>query len=194
LVIIPQPQGDDVEIELCGPGVSLEVLGVYSCPAGVGKKQLSKMVGKGKTWAGKVRRSTLPPSDVWFSFSNQSVPSFSFGLCPLMSTPQDVEHKFMAMYYQCLSPLGVNQCIAKEWRTLPVEWLGLGIPNMSLEKLSCMVMFLKQHWGFEDEFGKALRCVFELVQIETALTPLSASPPIPGTNFSGNTCGIMRLQ
>jgi hypothetical protein len=47
LVIIPQPQGDDVEIELCGPCVSLEVLGVYSCPAGVGKKQLSKMVEKG---------------------------------------------------------------------------------------------------------------------------------------------------
>ena len=168
-LVIPQPLGEDVEIELRDPDVPSEVLGVYSCPSGIGKKQLSKMVDKGKKWAGKVRGSSLSPSDVWFSFSNQSVPSFSFGLCPLMSSPEEVEREFMAMYYQCLSPLGVNQCITKEWRILPVEWSGLGMPNMSLEKLSCMIMFLKQHWGFDDEFGRALRCVFELVQIETGL-------------------------
>ena len=90
-LVILQPQGSDVEIELRAPDVASEVLGVYSCPAGVGTKQLGKIVGKGKKWSGWVRGSTLPPRDVWSSFNNQSVPSFSFGLCPLMSTPEEVE-------------------------------------------------------------------------------------------------------
>ena len=109
-------------IELCSPDTASEVLGGYSCPTSRGDKQLSHMVKKGKKWVGKVCKRMLPPKDVWHSFTTQAIPSFSYGLGPLMSSPSEVEKAFMDLYYHCLSPLGVNKCIARGICSRQILW------------------------------------------------------------------------
>lgn len=40
---------------------------------------------------------------------------------------------------------------------------------MSLEKLAVSIQYLQPHWDTPTEYSKALRCVFELVQLEVGL-------------------------
>ena len=40
---------------------------------------------------------------------------------------------------------------------------------MALEKLAVSIQYLLHHWGCMNEYGKALRCLFELIQLETGL-------------------------
>ena len=147
-----------------------EVLGVYTAPARKGVAQLGHMVGKGRTWSTKVAESTIGPGDTWHSFTYQAIPSTTYyGLIPLMAGPDLVEKEFMGWYYKYLAPLGVNRNVAKGWRMLPEEFFGLGMPNMCLRKLGDTLQFLQRRWGSKTAAGKALRSVYELVQIETGL-------------------------
>ena len=86
-----------------------------------------------------------------------------------MTGRQDLDCHFQAWYYQCLPSLGINRNISKFWRTLPVEFQGLGLPNMSLEKLAVSLTFLRQHWANNTAVGKALRGTYELCQLEIGL-------------------------
>ena len=52
---------------------------------------------------------------------------------------------------------------------LPVQYQGLGLPNLSLEKLADSLKLLQRQWGTTSDLGMALRCSFELVQIETGI-------------------------
>ena len=167
---IPQPHTDDVEIELKDVSEESEVLGVFTSPAGRGLAQLDKMISKGGKWSTKVSASTLSPGDAWHSFSGQAVPASSYGIVPLMAGPDLVEQGFMGGYYKCLSTLGVNKNTAKGWRMLPEEFFGLGMPNMSLRKLGDSIQFLQRRWGGKSAVGKALRSIYELVQLETGLS------------------------
>ena len=155
-LLIPQPNSDDVVITLKDVSDESEVLGVFTSPAGRGVAQLDKMITKGKKWSTKVSASNLTTGDAWHSFVGQAIPSTLYGLVPLMAGPDVVETEFMGWYYSCLSPLGVNRNIAKGWRMLPEEYFGLGMPNMSLRKLSDSIQFLQRKWGGQDAVGKAL--------------------------------------
>ncbi len=86
-----------------------------------------------------------------------------------MSYRQDIDDHFHTWYYQCLPSLGINRNISKVWRTLPTEFQGLGLPNMSLEKLASSLTFLRHHWNNNTAVGKALRGTYELCQLEIGL-------------------------
>ena len=111
----------------------------------------------------------LHPRNMWFSFRTQAIMSVRYGLVPLMLQHQDIDKATSSWYYHCLPAPGVNRNIAKEWRTLPVEYQGLGLPNLSLEKLADSLRLLQRHWGSNTDVGWALRNLFELIQIETGL-------------------------
>ena len=166
---IPQPGAADVVIELKDPAVASEVLGVWSSPSSVDTAQLDYMLGKGKMWGRRVLHSTLLPSDVWHSFRIQALPSVKYGLLVLMTSPRQLDEAFSAWYFSILPALGVNRNIAREWRTLPVCYQGLGLPQMSLEKLALSLQYLYRHWDQPTAMGKILRASYELVQIEVGL-------------------------
>ena len=166
---IPQPGSSNVSIELKDPTQATEVLGVLCCPNGDGTPMLNHMIGKGFRWSTKVLASTLMPHDVWFSLKTQAIPSVRYGLVPLMATRSQLDDALSRWYYHCLPSLGVNRNIRKEWKTLPVQYQGLGLPNLSLEKLADSLKLLQRHWGTTSDLGMALRCSFELVQMETGL-------------------------
>jgi hypothetical protein len=167
---IPQPNSTNVVIQLKDPDEASEVLGVWSCPSSNGQAQLAHMLKKGRKWGTRVLNSTLQPAEVWQSFKTQALPSVTYGLIALMSTREALDESFASWYYHILPALGMNRHITREWRTLPTTYQGLGLPQMSIEKLSAMLHFLQKHWASQDSMGKLLRCMFELSQLEIGLS------------------------
>ena len=167
---IPQPGTPSVSIALKDSGTASEVLGVWASPSGLGTTHLDHMISKGQKWSRRVLHSSLRPSEVWQSLQTQALPSARYGLLVLMNSPTEVDDAFGSWYYTLLPALGVNRNIAREWRTLPKRYQGLGLPQMSLEKLALSLQYLQRHWGRSTPTGKMLRSVFELVQIEVGLS------------------------
>jgi hypothetical protein len=166
---IPQANGDTVKIALKDPKEASNVLGVLVSPSGDGDPMLEHMLSKGYKWSTRVRHSKLAPTDAWFSFKTQAIMSVRYGLIPLMASRETIETKISRWYYHCLPSLGVNRSIGSEWKTLPFEFQGLGLPNLTLEKTADSLHLLQHHWGHNTELGRALRLSFELVQVETGL-------------------------
>jgi hypothetical protein len=166
---IPQPNGSEVEITLKDPTEPSEVLGVLVSPTGDGEPMLQHMVDKGYKWSRRVLNSKLQAKDAWFSFRTQAIMSVKYGLVPLMASWSSIEHTVSKWYYHCLPALGVNRSIGHEWRMLPVEYQGLGLPNLALEKLAESLQLIQHHWSRRTKLGQALRLAFELVQVETGL-------------------------
>ena len=166
---IPQPDGSEVEITLKDPTEPSEVLGVLVSPNGDGEPMLQHMINKGFKWSRRVLNSKLQAKDAWFSFRTQAIMSVRYGLVPLMASRSLIEHTVSKWYYHCLPALGVNRTIGHEWRMLPSEYQGLGLPNLALEKLAESMHILQHHWSRRTDLGQALRLAFELVQVETGL-------------------------
>lgn len=167
---ILQPNSVNVSIHLKDPTQALEVLGIWSCPASTGQAQLDHMIKRGRKWGNRVHHSSLQPAEVWQSFTTQALPSVKYGLIVLMSPREEVDDDFSSWYYSVLPATGVNHNIAREWRTLPVRFQGLGLSQMSLEKLATSLQFLQKHWGTEDSMGWILRCTFKLSQLDIGLS------------------------
>jgi hypothetical protein len=87
-----------------------------------------------------------------------------------MNSPHQVDEAFAAWYFTILPALGVNRNITREWRTLPTKYQGLGLPQMSLEKLAISLQYLQRNWGRATSMGQILRSSFELTQIEVGLS------------------------
>lgn len=163
---IPQPGQTDVNIKLQSPLEASQVLGIWSCPSGDGRTHLQHMLAKGWKWGACISASHLSPWEVWRSFHTQVYPSVSYGIVPPMASCRTVDDAFSSWYYTILPSLGVNRNITTEWRTLPVSYQGLGLPKMSIEKLAASLHYLQKHWGYPSTYGRALRCAFELSQVE----------------------------
>ena len=53
----------------------------------------------------------------------------SWGLETVIIKPSKLEAMMQSLYFKCLPFLGVNRHITKEWRMLPEQYHGLGMPN-----------------------------------------------------------------
>jgi len=75
----------------------------------------------------------------------------------------------MGWIYRSLPLLGVNRNITADWRWLPWEYQGLGLPNMGLEKGADMIEYVVRQWDSEEGMGVRLRRSFEIAQLECGL-------------------------
>jgi hypothetical protein len=128
------------------------------------------MLTKGRKWSTRVLNSPISPAEVWHCFKIQALPAVKYGLVALMASFREVDETCITWYYSFLPALGVNQNISREWRTLPIKYQGLGLPQMSLEKLAVSLQNIQRHWGSPSTVGQVLRSVYELVQLEVGLS------------------------
>ena len=156
-VSIPQPNKRGVPIELLDPSVPSKVLGVWTAPNGDGSQMITHMADKGAQWAARVQSSTLHSREAWYSFTTQALPAVRYGLIGVMATRRHTDKHLPRWYYDCLPKLGVNRHIALQWRTLPRQFQGLGLPVYSLEKLSDCLRLFQRHWRSNSTLGNALK-------------------------------------
>ena len=82
------------------------------------------------------------------------------------------------IYAKALLFLGVNSNIKREWRTLPEQHQGLGMPNMPLAALADKLSFLLGNWGFQGQaHSDALAMVYDnfLMKVGLYASPLKKS-------------------
>ena len=92
-----------------------------------------------------------------------------YGFVPLMSEPAVLEEEVIRVYYKMLPYLGVNRNLRADWRWLPTKFQGLGLPNLSIEKLAMMLQYVVRHWDMGEGIWMQMRRVMEIAQIECGL-------------------------
>jgi hypothetical protein len=90
-------------------------------------------------------------NNVWLSFYLQLYPCICWGLVTTCMQPKKVDVQVQCVYAKVLPFLGVNGNIKKEWRTLPEQYQGLGMPNIPLAALAEKLSFLVEIWGFHGQ-------------------------------------------
>ena len=143
---------------------------MFTSPAGTSTAQLDKILGKAVEWAESIKSSTLLHGDARHSLKTQLIPSISYSLIPILDPPEALEEEFMDIWYDTLIPLlNVNRNITTDWRWIPIEYQGLRLPNVALEKVAAMLQYLVRHWDMGSGTSVQLRRAFEIAQIECGL-------------------------
>ena len=84
--------------------------------------------------------------------------------------PKKLDAQYQRLYAKALPLLGVNSKIKREWRTLPEQYQGLGMPNVPLQALSEKLSFLVGNWGLAGQaHSDALAMAYENFIVEVGL-------------------------
>ena len=109
------------------------------------------MVQKRLEWVDCLCTTPVSRNDAWLSFYLQLYPCISWGLVTTCIQPKKLDVQVQCVYAKALPFLGVNGNIKKEWRTLPEQYQGLGMPNIPLAALAEKLSFLVGNWGFHGQ-------------------------------------------
>ena len=93
----------------------------------------------------------------------------SYGLVAITHPPEKLEKQFQSVWYKCLPSLKVNRCLRKEWRSLPLRFQGLAMPEVNIELLGRKIHLVQHHWGCRDVAGKFLTHAYEALQVKTGI-------------------------
>jgi hypothetical protein len=112
-------------------------------------------------WVDRLARRPLERQDAWLSLTMQEYPKWSYGLCSLYASPEELDSTMGAIYFKALPHLGFNRYITTEFRTLPSEFQGIGLRHWSIEKLSRDISVLLRHWQSSSALGNAFQLLYE---------------------------------
>jgi hypothetical protein len=119
------------------------------------------------------RRALTQPvckNNAWLSFYLQLFPALSWGLVTVCIPLKKLDTKSQWVYEKALPFLHVNCKIKQEWRTLPEQYQGLGMPIMPLLALLVKLSFLLSNWGFMGQaHSKALAMAYDDFLLEVGL-------------------------
>ena len=169
-ISIPQPEGPDIPTITHDVHTASKMLGVHFSPAGNSSVHVENMVQKGLDWVDCLKTKPVIRSDAWLSFYLQILPTISWRLVTVCMPPKKLDFQYQRIYARALPFLGVNSKIKREWRTLPEQYQGLGMPNFPLLALAEKLTFLVGNWGLIGQaHSDALSMAYENFLIEVGL-------------------------
>jgi hypothetical protein len=89
---VPQPNAQPAQIALLDNSKTAKTLGVWSNPLCCPKVPLSKLKSKGLDWVDRLARRPLERQDAWLSLTTQEYPKWSYGLCSLYASPDELHN------------------------------------------------------------------------------------------------------
>jgi hypothetical protein len=100
----------------------------------------------------------------------QLYPKLIYGAVAITHNPDKLETAFQLVWYSLLPSLRVDRHITKEFRTLPIRFQGLALPNPNINVLSSKIHLLREHWGRRcDVIGNMLAAAFLVFQTEVGI-------------------------
>ena len=170
---VPQPDGTFADIQQHPVNHCEKTLGIYTCPAGSGDKQIEVLIDKVATWTTRLENGTLPAKWGWVSYFQQLWPKLNYGLGTNPSQVKELQAleepkgELRQLYRRLLPKLGVNRNIKAGWRHLHPTFGGVGIRTLLTEVVIARVNLLMQHYGTNSSIGTQLTTSLELLQLET---------------------------
>lgn len=144
-------------------------LGLFTCPSGSMTTQKKDILRKCNTWLERVKNTHLPKTTVWTSFWYHLWPSLRWGLGTFQFRQHDLVQLLRNIYFQLLPYLGFNRHITLPWRTLPVSFYGIGLPDLSCEQTAFQINACLRHLGSETPLGSLMRTSLEQIILEVGI-------------------------
>ena len=149
-----------------GADAAEKTLGLIICPSGKMDAQKDEIIDKCNEWIGQFKNGYLPRRSVWTLFWRQLWSSLRWDIGTFQFTQKETEDILGPIYYQLLPYLGVNRNITKEWQTLPLEYLGLGLPKFGLEMTIGKINLLLQNFDEQTPLGMSMQASYEQLELE----------------------------
>ena len=97
------------------------------------------------------------------------IPKILYGGVAVTHPPAQLLKAFQKIYYNLLPQLGINSNITRDYRMLPQQYQGLGLPNPNIEILSAKLQLIREHWDTATTMGNMLMQAYQAFQMEVSL-------------------------
>jgi hypothetical protein len=164
---IPLPDGSRAPISNGQVTAAEKSLGVWSSINGDDSKHIAENVtGKAKNWVHKMRNAHLPASMGWIAYRFKLWAAMRYGIATLSIPLAAARRILQPENYQCLSFLGINRNVKREWRTMHRAFGGIGLLSFPVEQTIGMINMLVQHYGAGTTLAMKMTASMEALQLE----------------------------
>ena len=111
----------------------------------------------------------IPPRDAHKLVDLALIPKILYGGVAFTHPPAKLLKAFHKIYYKLLPQLGLNKNITREYRMLPKQYQGLGLPNPNIKIFSAKLQLILEHWDMVTAMGKMLMQAYQVFQMEVGL-------------------------
>jgi len=168
---IPLPDGTRAPITHGQVSTAEKSLGVWSSIDGDDSKHISEnVIGKTKIWINRMRNSHLPARLGWIAYRFKLWPGIRYGISTLAVPIAEAQQVLRLENFHCLSFLGVNRNVKREWRTLHRAFGGIGLFSFPVEQTIGMINMFIQHYGATTTLAKKISASLEALQLEIGCT------------------------
>jgi hypothetical protein len=176
-MVVPMPDGSEVEIDHLPVTEPKETLGVWSSPVGCAKGAIARIQTKAQEWIDRAKEGKLRRRDVWFMLDCQFWPRVGYGLCCNIAPYRELEDCLRKQYYELLPIGGVLRSSPAPIRQMHKGFYGVGCPHLGIESFIGQVSKLLMHYGCGSNVGMQSTISYRKLIIELGLTmqPLQAS-------------------
>jgi hypothetical protein len=164
---IPLPDGTPAPISNGQVTTAEKSLGVWSAIDGNDSKHIKENVtGKTARWINRMRNAHLPARMGWIAYRFKLWAGIRYGLATLAIPLAEARRILHTKNFQCLSFLGINRNVTREWRTLHRAFGGIGLFSFPVEHTIGMINMLIQHYGVGTTLAKKMTASMEALQLE----------------------------
>lgn len=168
---VPVPGGGFRQIKHLPVTTAQKTLGIFTQPDGNGTAQLDYMQRQAQTWVDGIKNGKIPQRLVWLGISTQMWPKVGYGIACNASSFNDLSNVLRKQYFQLLPMCEVNRNIRYDFRQLPSEFFGIGLPHPGIEATIASLNLLLQHFGCDSLLGTQLKASYEAFLLELGISP-----------------------
>ena len=169
-MVVPMPDGTEVEIDHLPVTQARETLGVWSSPDGNASESLVQMKEKAQEWIDRAKEGRLRRRDVWFLLDVQFWPRVGYGICCNMATHAKLESVLSKQYYQLIPMGGVVRTAPASVRQLHRGFYGIGCPHPGIKCLTSQVSKLLMHYGTKSSVGLKMAVSYRELMLELGVS------------------------
>ena len=166
-----------------GQNEAVKTLGLKTTPIGNMSNQHQEILDTCEEWINKVRNGYLPRQSVWTDFWCQLWCSIRWDMGTFQFTEFELKEILQPTLYKLLPFIWVNRHITKEWQTLPVECLGLGVPDLPVEQPIQQLNTMMQNFSEKTPLGTYLQATYEQLVLEIGIEPNILQEPFSKFGF-----------
>ena len=174
---IPLPDGKEVAIKHLLVDTSKETLGVFTCPSGKAKGQITLMNDKAQEWIDRAKEGHLSHRDVWFLQDHQLWPKLGYALGSLSAPWRELDDCLRQKWWQIVPMGGIIRSAPHQIRDMDLGFYGGGCKHVGVECLVAQANKMLMHYGCPSNDGLKLQASLEYLMIELGMSaqPLQVS-------------------
>jgi hypothetical protein len=113
-----------------------------------------------------MRNAHLPAPIGWIAYKFKLWAGIQYGIATLAIPLTEVQRVLRTKNFHCLSFLGINRNVKREWQTIHRAFGGIGLFSVPVEQTIGMINMLIQHYGAGTTLAMKLSASIEALQLK----------------------------